>query len=103
MAERIDRTHLSARPVDQQALRASRLGAEGDAESQTTNSPAEIGGGCAGRKMAMLRQSLCGVLVAFLLMRVCVIGGVWAAVDAIGVVIWANLFRMERASGGEGV
>jgi len=42
-------------------------------------------------------------MVVFLLVSICVIGGIWSAFDAIGVVIWANLFRVERASGGERV
>lgn len=53
-AKRIDRTHLAARPVDQQALRASTFGAEGGVDGETTNSPAEIGAGRAGREWARI-------------------------------------------------
>jgi len=102
-AERIDRTHLAARPVEKQALRASRLGAEGGVRRETTSSPAEIGTACTGRKMASARVALCATMIVFLLVCIWNIGGVWSAFGAIGVVIWANLFRIERASGGEGV
>lgn len=57
-AKRIDPAHLAARPVDQQAMRASTFGAEGGAERETTNSPAEIGGGCTGRKSVLARWFL---------------------------------------------
>lgn len=51
-ARRIDPTHLIAKPVEQRTPRPSTLAAEGGAERETTNSPAEIGGGCTGREMA---------------------------------------------------
>ncbi|RUT26862.1 hypothetical protein C0V97_04060 [Asaia sp. W19] len=67
--KRIDRTHLAARPVDQQALRASRLGAEGGVKRETTNSVSGIGPGCTERKWALYWMefrtlSLCLLVVA---------------------------------------
>lgn len=50
-AERVGATHLIAKPVPYRAARANLRAAEGGAEDETTNSPAEIGGGCTGRKM----------------------------------------------------
>lgn len=67
-ARRIDPTHLAARPVDQQALRASRLGAEGGVAGGTTNSPAEIGAGCTGRKWALLTVALAVMAVCMSLL-----------------------------------
>lgn len=52
--KRIDRTHLISAPVEQCAPRPSTLAAEGGVEDGTTNSPAEIGSACTGRKMAVV-------------------------------------------------
>ncbi|MDL2172446.1 hypothetical protein [Asaia sp. HumB] len=99
--ERVDATHLIAKPVPYHAARANLRASEGGAERETTNSPAEIGGGCTGRKLPSARVALCATMIVFLLVCIWNIGGVWSAFGAIGVVIWANLFRMERASGGD--
>ncbi|WP_406586535.1 hypothetical protein [Asaia lannensis] len=61
--ERVDATHLIAKPVPYHAARANLRAAEGGVEDETTNSPAEIGTACAGRKTAVVRCILGGGLV----------------------------------------
>ncbi|MDL2169574.1 hypothetical protein [Asaia sp. HumB] len=51
-AERVDATHLIAKPLPYHAARANLRAADGGAERETTNSPAEIGTGCTGWKWA---------------------------------------------------
>jgi len=48
-------------------------------------------------------MSLCAVSAVACLAGICVIGGAVCALLAAGVVVWVDVFRMERASGGEGV
>ncbi|WP_336947233.1 hypothetical protein [Asaia sp. HN010] len=124
-AKRIDPTHLAARPVDQQALRASRFGAEGAAERETTNSPAEVGAGCAGRKMALNWVAVwCVLMVVYEIIPMAFtcaalrMFGVWRARPLwmfglafallgflTAICIWFVEMRDSklRASGGEGV
>ncbi|NVN06050.1 hypothetical protein HW509_10685 [Asaia spathodeae] len=128
-AKRIDRTHLAARPVDQQALRASRLGAEGGAgdfaptrsgnvgsasEAQTSR---EIGKAYSEWQWAALKWAFVPLHVVFLAILVSDLGAalgllVWGFSFATGALIakfWVIPFfearRMAtlRASGGEGV
>jgi len=83
--------------------RPSTFAAEGGAERETTNSPAEIGTGCTGRKMALLRMSLCAFVLTLILVDIWVVGGAWSVLGAVGLVVWVNVLRRELASGGEGV
>ncbi|MDR6182023.1 hypothetical protein QE368_000865 [Asaia bogorensis NBRC 16594] len=66
-AERVDATHLIAKPVPYHAARANLRAAEGGAELGTTNSPAEIGAGCTGRKMALLAGQCAALVLSFAL------------------------------------
>lgn len=101
-AKRIDRTHLAARPVDQQGLRPSTLAADGSAERETTNSPAEIGAGCTGRKTAFVKMSACAAAILFILASIWAQAGFWIAWDAAALCAWVSLFRTvwRRAFGG---
>lgn len=104
-AERVDATHLIAKPVPYHAARANLRAAEGGAERKTTNSPEEIGGGCAGRKMALTKMSVCAAAILFILASIWAQAGFWIAWDATALCAWVGLFRTvwRRASGGEGV
>lgn len=86
--------------------------AEGGAEREMTNSPAEIGAGCTGRKMDLANASLHAFIIALFLVEILVIGemarmldgvvllGIWCALGA-GVLV--ALVLMFWGSGGEGV
>ncbi|GBR02049.1 hypothetical protein ACFFGF_04810 [Asaia lannensis] len=50
-ADRVDATHLIAKPVPYHVARANLRPAEGGAKDETTNSPEEIGTACTGRKI----------------------------------------------------
>ncbi|WP_336717532.1 hypothetical protein [Asaia bogorensis] len=73
------------------ALGAKMRAAEGGAERETTNSPAEIGEGCTGRKRAAVRAALCGFVIALILMRIWEIGGAWSVLGAVCLVAFVNM------------
>jgi len=64
-AERVDATHLIAKPVPYHAARANLRTAEGGAERETTNSPTEIGGGFAVRELALTTLALRAVMTVY--------------------------------------
>jgi len=88
------------------APRPSTFAAEGGAERETTNSPAEIGTGCTGRKMALVTCILGGCLayVVGLIAAAwfgCIVGAVSALVAAVLIALVLTSRDMpRRASGG---
>lgn len=108
-AERVDATHLIAKPVPYHAARANLRAAEGGAKRETTNLPAEIGTVCTGRKNAIARWFLwvthfAGAL--FLLLDLGLVFGLlaYATCASFGFLIgklW--ILGCPRASRGEGV
>lgn len=113
-AERVDATHLIAKPVPYHAARANLRAAEGDAGRETTNSPAEIGTGCAGRKMALVAPKCAALVLSFV-----PIGSIALWIDrkegplcavisvtfsaAMSWYLWPPVVLRRRGSGGEGV
>ncbi|WP_122049894.1 hypothetical protein [Asaia bogorensis] len=108
-AERVDATHLIAKPVPYHAARANLRAAEGGAEGETTNPLSEIGRGCTGRKMALVTCILDGCLAYVVGLIVaawfgCIVGAVSALVAAVLIALVLTSRDMpRRASGGEGV
>lgn len=101
--ERVDATHLIAKPVPYHVARANLRVAEGGVERKTTNSPAEIGTACTGRKMAVVRCILGGGLAYVVGLIVaawfgCIVGAVSALVAA--VLIALVLTSRDMARGG---
>ncbi|WP_406586407.1 hypothetical protein [Asaia lannensis] len=85
------------------ALGAKMRAAEGGVERKTTNSPAEIGTACTGRKMAVVRCILGGGLAYVVGLIVaawfgCIVGAVSALVAA--VLIALVLTSRDMARGG---
>ena len=104
--KRIDPTHLIAKPVEQHPPRPSTLAAEGGAERETTNSPAEIGTACTGRKKALVVWVLAMLLMsAYIGLALWAIGSAWGAfallVGALFLVpadalLWVLVINMAR-------
>lgn len=121
-AKRIDRTHLVARPVDQQVLRASTLAAEGGVGDFTPTRSGNVGTASeaetsrefgSGRRRPFLTVAFVALNVASLVMLVASLGMLFGfltwAVSVLGGCLFAEFWivrpRAARrcASGGEGV
>jgi len=113
-AERADATHLIANPVPYHAARANLRAAEGGVAREATNSPAEIGAGCTGRKMARLAGQCAALVLSFALIGfialwidrkeglLCTVISVTISA-AISWYLWPPVVVRRLGSGGEGV